>query len=216
MSKLHTHPKHAQLRRCLEDSGEYEELVKEGAALANKKARTVLAERQDRSLHPEVAKQKAYQRKWALQVVHGANDGEPLAGEQAQSKEPPTRQPKTNPRSHKSKASLQLHHCIRCGSIDHNYNRCPAVQATSAATRLSDDQLVLSQDRRLTQRLHRITARLKYTAIAQRSAAYERRPRYRAQHRVAKESTFAAMCRARATCNARAACMLQMLPSVTP
>jgi hypothetical protein len=76
-------------------------------------------------------------------------------------------------RKHTSKAIVQLHNCSACGSADHKRNTCPTLSARVKPDAASLRSVALEKVKKQAA----VVARLKYTAIGQRTPTYEVRLR---------------------------------------
>ena len=81
--------------------------------------------------------------------------------------------PARKKRKTRSKAMVEIHHCVFCGSTDHNTGTCPAKPKLPSRRIGRRGKIAFVQNRRLAQ----VVSRLKYTNVGQRTKQYDQRPK---------------------------------------
>lgn len=97
------------------------------------------------------------------------------------------------PRNTRSKAVVEIHGCLLCGSVKHNVASCPRKPRLKVrSSRCGPNLAVVSPN--TDKAIAKLVGRLKYTPITQRSEQYEKRPRQAS--RVYMRTSFLRMARA--------------------
>jgi hypothetical protein len=174
-SKIHeTRPMFGQ---ALRDAGLLDGLLQQGQALKLQKAEAVVAKQADSAnLHPEIQKLRQAQLEDALGVLQDVG----ILVEDESVQRPPTKAKVE--RKRRSRAMVQLHNCVHCGSLRHNSSTCRASAGQiAAAAGVKSQRLLVATELAKNKKMAKVVSRLKYTSVAQRSRQYDKRPSQRSR-----------------------------------
>ena len=164
------------LQQALKDTGRWDGLVANSGPLRRAAAERVL----DRSSPSDAPKETRQ-----LMLIQQEEARAVLAEAEEPCSPPPSNdiRPKAKLRRTASRARVQLSHCSVCGSNSHRAPTCPQRTAPSDAALRDAKDAALSKNRRKV----RLTSRLKYTNVLQRTQAYRSKASQRSRTAVSRD-----------------------------